>query len=210
MIKAKLYNQAGEEKGEVKLNPEIFGMTVSDELVRQALVAVMANKRQVIAHSKDRSEVRGGGRKPWKQKGTGRARHGSTRSPIWKGGGVTFGPRNVRNFSKDINKKMKVKAVLMILSDKANNQAIKILEKLEMTEPKTKKFADLTKNIKMEKSGLIVLDKMDKKIALSVSNIPKVEVIAADSLNIYDLLKYNHTIITKQALAKLEEVFLKK
>lgn len=139
-IKIKVYNQNAEAAGEIELSPKVFGMKVNNDLVHQAVVAQMANERQVIAHTKDRSEVRGGGKKPWRQKGTGRARHGSSRSPIWIGGGVTFGPRNDRNFKKRINKKMKQNAMLMVLSDKAAGNNFIILDKLEATEYKTKIF----------------------------------------------------------------------
>lgn len=209
MLTAKLYNQSGEDKGEVKLNPAIFSVKPKAAVLHQVLVAIMANRRHVIAHTKDRGEVRGGGRKPWRQKGTGRARHGSNRSPLWIGGGVTFGPTSDRNFTKKINKKMKAKALFMALSDKATNKLIMVLEKLEMPEIKAKQMAELMKKIKLDKSGLLVIDKMDKNIVCSVRNIPRLEVIAANSLNLYDVLNYQYVIITKAALKKAEEVYLK-
>jgi len=142
-INIKIYNQKIEEMGDFKLSDKVFGVKVNEGLVYQAMVAQMANERQVLAHTKDRSEVRGGGRKPWKQKGTGRARAGSTRSPIWMGGGVTFGPRKERNFKKKINKKMKQKAIAMVLSDRVDSKNFAILDKLEMNEFKTKAFTKI-------------------------------------------------------------------
>ncbi|MBU0722076.1 50S ribosomal protein L4 [Patescibacteria group bacterium] len=135
-----IYNQNAERVGDLKLSDKVFGVKVNNDLVHQATVTQMANQRQVIAHTKDRSEVRGGGRKPWRQKGTGRARHGSSRSPIWIGGGVTFGPRNDRNFKKRINKKMKQNAIFMVLSDKVANNHFAVLDKFEIIEFKTKFF----------------------------------------------------------------------
>ncbi len=140
MPKVKYYNQQAEVLGEMELNPKIFDVKINPALVHQTVVAQMANMRQVLAHTKGRGEVRGGGKKPWRQKGTGRARHGSIRSPIWRGGGVTFGPTKERNFKKDINKKMKQKAMLMALSDKVSSKNLVILDKLTVDEFKTKKF----------------------------------------------------------------------
>jgi len=148
-MKATVYNIKGVEVKEVDLDPAIFSVKVKPELVQQAVVVSQANKRQVLAHAKDRSEVAGGGRKPWRQKGTGRARHGSNRSPIWRGGGITFGPTRSRNFSLKINKKAKRKALLMSLSDKAANGKIILLDKLELEEAKTKKFFEILRNLKL-------------------------------------------------------------
>ncbi|MCU0679458.1 MAG: 50S ribosomal protein L4, partial [Planctomycetes bacterium] len=142
-IKIKVYNQSGEATKEIELNPDVFGVAANPALVHQAYVAQIANERQVLAHTKDRSEVRGGGRKPWRQKGTGRARAGSSRSPLWIGGGVTFGPTKDRNFKKNINRKMKQKALLMALSDRASQNNLFLIDKLEMAEYKTKVFNNL-------------------------------------------------------------------
>ncbi|MFH0923542.1 MAG: 50S ribosomal protein L4 [Candidatus Falkowbacteria bacterium] len=139
-ISVKIYNQKAEQVGDMKLADKVFGVKASEALVHQAMVAQMSNERQVLAHTKDRSEVRGGGKKPWRQKGTGRARVGSSRSPIWIGGGVTFGPRKDRNFKKNINKKMRQKAMFMALSDRVESGDMAVLEKLEMAEFKTKEF----------------------------------------------------------------------
>ncbi len=147
-IQYDIYSQQGDKVGQVELNPSIFGVEINSTLIHQAVVTQLANARKVLAHTKDRSEVSGGGRKPWRQKGTGRARHGSIRSPLWIGGGVTFGPTKYRNFSKKINKKMKRKAIFMALSDRVKEGQLVILDKLEIKQPKTKEFVELLKNLK--------------------------------------------------------------
>ncbi len=152
MAKATVYNQMGEKVKEVDLNPKVFGLEIKPELIQQAVVSQQANQRQNLAHTKDRGEVRGGGRKPWRQKGTGRARHGSIRSPLWRGGGITFGPTKNQNYSLKINKKAKRKAILMSLSDKATNQKIILLDKLELEEAKTKKFFKILLNLKLREA----------------------------------------------------------
>ncbi|MDD4271511.1 MAG: 50S ribosomal protein L4 [Patescibacteria group bacterium] len=213
-IKIKVYNQNAEADGEMELSPKVFGMKVNQDLVHQATVTQMANERQVIAHTKDRSEVRGGGRKPWRQKGTGRARHGSSRSPIWIGGGVTFGPRNDRNFKKRINKKMKQNAILMVLSDKAANDNFIILDKLEAAAFKTKVFnkiidgfeAKIFKSKKgAKRSFLIIVDKGDEKLSCSARNLTGIKLINTENINIVDLLKYKNLILNKAAVEKLTE-----
>jgi large subunit ribosomal protein L4 len=223
-IKIKVYNQNAEATGEMELSPKVFGMKVNNSLVYQAVTTQMANERQVIAHTKDRSEVRGGGRKPWRQKGTGRARHGSSRSPIWIGGGVTFGPRNDRNFKKRINKKMKQNALLMVLSDKAAGDNFIILDKLEITEFKTKVFNKIitgfetkilkskkketkadTKKKEVKRSFLMIVDKGDEKLSCSARNLPGVKLINTENINIVDLLKYKNLILNKAAVEKITE-----
>ncbi|MFH1583188.1 MAG: 50S ribosomal protein L4 [Candidatus Falkowbacteria bacterium] len=222
-IKIKVYNQNAEVAGEMQLSPKVFGMKVNNDLIHQAVVTQMANERQVIAHTKDRSEVRGGGKKPWRQKGTGRARHGSSRSPIWIGGGVTFGPRNDRNFKKRINKKMKQNAMLMVLSDKAAGDNFIILDKLEATEFKTKVFNKIIngfeskilkpkKEIKadaekkdIKRSFLIIVDKGDEKLSCSARNLVGIKLMNTDNINIVDLLKYKNLILNKAAVEKLTE-----
>ncbi|MBU4482340.1 50S ribosomal protein L4, partial [Patescibacteria group bacterium] len=147
MKKYLVYNSSGERIKEIELNSKIFGIEIKNSVVHQVAVAQMANSRVAIAHTKDRSEVRGGGVKPWKQKGTGRARHGSTRSPIWVGGGVTFGPTKDRNFSKKVNKKQKTKALFMCLSDKANNDLFILLDELNLENGKTQELIGVIKNL---------------------------------------------------------------
>ena len=230
-IKINIYNQKAEQVGDMKLADKVFGVKASEALVHQAMVAQMSNERHVLAHTKDRSEVRGGGKKPWRQKGTGRARVGSTRSPIWIGGGVTFGPRKDRNFKKNINKKMKQKAMFMALSDRVESGNMAVLEKLEMVEFKTKEFnamlGCLEKNIsenskhktvnskkeegktekgaKTKRSILLVNDKKDDKVKYSGRNLAGVEIINLENINLLDLLKYRNLILTVESVKKLEE-----
>jgi len=207
MAKVKLYSQDGKSIKEISLNKDIFGVKVKPELVQQAVRTQEANARQTIAHTKDRSDVRGGGRKPWRQKGTGRARHGSTRSPLWKGGGVTFGPRSDRNYSLKMNKKAKRKALFMTLSDKAQNNNIKVLDKLEMKTIKTKDLMDVIKKLKIKDSVLLVLPKSDQKIIKSAANIPQVVTINANSLNIIDVIKNKSLLILQEGLDVIEKTF---
>src|SRR3989344_1794431 len=158
MSSFKVYNQEGKEIANLELNKAIFKLPWNDDLVHQAVRVAFANQRQVLASTKDRSEVRGGGRKPWRQKGTGRARHGSIRSPLWKGGGVTFGPTTERNFKVKINKKMAQKAFLIVLSAKAKDNEILILDDLKLSAPKTKEMAKIMKNFSQVKTALLVLE----------------------------------------------------
>ncbi|MFH1671488.1 MAG: 50S ribosomal protein L4 [Candidatus Portnoybacteria bacterium] len=201
-MKEIMYNQKGEEVSKADLPEEIFGLEVNNDLVHQVVVAQMANSRKVIAHTKDRSERRGGGKKPWRQKGTGRARHGSIRSPIWRGGGVTFGPTKERNFSKKVNKKTKKKVLLMSLSSKVRDKEIVLIDNLELNEAKTKKITQvlgtLSKKLKkdLNKGTLIVLSKSDEKISRASRNIPKIKIVRADNLNILDVLSYKHLLIS--------------
>lgn len=205
--KAKVYNEKGEAVKDIELSPAIFSIKINPTVVQQVVLALQANSRLNLAHTKTRGEVRGGGRKPWKQKGTGRARHGSIRSPLWVGGGVTFGPRNDRNFSQKINKKMKRKALLMTLSDRAASEAIKVLENIDFNEFKTSRIATLLKKLETNKSVLLVSDKANLKLAKSVANLPKVEMIEARNLNALDVAKYQHLLILESALEKIEKTF---
>ena len=209
MIKAKIYNQEGKEIGEEKLNPKVFEIEIKEGLIQEVVVAQRANQRQVLAHTKGRSEIRGGGKKPWRQKGTGRARHGSSRSPIWVGGGVTFGPTKERNFSRRVNKKVRKKALLMCLSDKAKNQKLILLDKLELSEPKTKLLADILLKLPLSsKKSIVALAKSDKKLIRASQNLKKTWVTQAASLNVYDLLDREYLVMTKDSLPILEKTFL--
>jgi len=208
MTKVKVYNQIGKEVGEIKLEPKIFNIEIKPELIQQAVRTQLANKRKVIAHTKERPEVRAGGRKPWRQKGTGRARHGSIRSPIWKGGGVTFGPRKNRNFSLKMNKKARKKALLMALSDKAKNNCIVVLDKLELSVIKTKDFLKIISRLPLKKKILAVLPKSDQKIVKSDRNLPNVKTINANSLNVVDVLGYEYLLILKNSLTVIEKTYL--
>jgi large subunit ribosomal protein L4 len=210
MLKAKLYNQEGKEVKTIDLPKSVFGIQPKEQVIHQVVVAQQNNSRQVLAHAKGRAEVRGGGRKPWRQKGTGRARHGSTRSPIWVGGGVTFGPTKVRNFSKRVNKKMKKTALFMVLSDRLAADEIKFVDKIDFPKIKTKKAVDLIKKLKAGDNILIVVEKTDHNLIKSCQNLPKVSVIRADSLNVVDLLKYKKLLITEKAVESLVKVYLEK
>jgi large subunit ribosomal protein L4 len=210
-MKIKVYNQSAEFAHDLEISDKIFGVTTNQELLHQAVVAQMANERQVLADTKDRSEVRGGGKKPWKQKGTGRARVGSSRSPIWIGGGVTFGPTSDRNFSKKINKKMKQKAIFMALSDKAANNHLVILDALQMTEFKTKQFNEIllaceTKVLNTDRRNILIINESkDEKVRYSARNLKGVEIINLENINIVDLLKYKNLMLTEAAVKVLEE-----
>jgi large subunit ribosomal protein L4 len=217
-MKVNLYNQNAEIIGEAELPDEIFNVRINSDLVHQVLTAQMANSRQVIAHTKDRSEVRGGGKKPWRQKGTGRARHGSIRSPLWKGGGVTFGPTKERNFKKKINKKMKRKAVFMVLSSKARDKELILLDILKLNTPKTKealsvidrfseKLAGYKKAKKKRDSILLVMPEKNETISRAVNNLPFVETIEARNLNVKDLLEKKYLVLLKDAIPVIERTF---
>jgi large subunit ribosomal protein L4 len=214
-VNIKIYNKNAETAGEMELIDKVWNVKPNEALLHQAMVAQMANSRQVLAHTKDRSEVRGGGKKPWRQKGTGRARAGSSRSPIWIGGGVTFGPTKDRNFKKDINKKMRQKAIFMALSDKAKNQAFIVLDELKADEFKTKKINEILKkleekvlNIQREtkRSVLMVNDAKEDKLKYSARNLAGVKLLNLENINLLDLLKYKNLIISKEAVKKLEEM----
>lgn len=209
----KTYNQQGKEVGKSRLPKEIFGMALNQDLVHQVVTSQQANRRQVSAHTKSRGEVRGGGRKPWRQKGTGRARHGSIRSPLWRGGGVTFGPRKERIFKKVVPKKMRRKALLMVLSAKAKNNLIILLDELKLKEPKTREMVKLFKSFKKVlpegKSCLIALPALDKNIILASRNIPKKETIQARELNALDLLSFQYLMMPKEAIKVIKDTFIK-
>ena len=210
-----VFDQAGQEVEKITLPQEIFGLKVNEGLVKQAVEAQMSQSRIPYAHAKDRSEVRGGGKKPWRQKGTGRARHGSTRSPIWKGGGVTHGPRKEKNFAKKINKQMKRLALLMVLSGKARDNEIVILNDLKIEEPKTKLMANIVKSLKLkvksdlDKGVLIAMQAKDEKIIRAARNIPKIDTIGASSLNVVDLLAKKYLLMPKAAMEVLKKTYLK-
>lgn len=201
MLKVKVYNIKGEAVGEENLDDDIFGIEVKEGLVHQALVSQMNNSRRVLAHAKGRAEVRGGGRKPWKQKGTGRARHGSIRSPLWVGGGVTFGPTKERNFKQKINKKMKRKALLMCLSDRAKSEKVVLIDKLNLEEIKTKKLKEIMDTLPSKgKKTLVVMDKNDKNVIKSAANLSKIKTIESRNLNVLDVLAYDFLLFSTEAL----------
>jgi large subunit ribosomal protein L4 len=217
-MKTELYNQNAEVIGEAELPDGIFGVKMSHDLVHQVLVAQMANSRQVIAHTKGRGEVRGGGRKPWRQKGTGRARHASIRSPIWKGGGVAFGPTKERNFEKKVNKKEKRKALFMVLSSKIQDKELMLLENLKFEAPKTKealgvinglsgKMAGYKNTKKKRDSVLFIMPEKNKTILQAMNNLPFVEMLDAKSLNVRDLLENKYLVLLKDAVPVIENTY---
>ncbi len=206
-MKADLYNMEGKKEGEISLPEEVFGLEVNEDLIYQVARAQMSNRRQNTAHTKDRSEVRGGGRKPWRQKGTGRARHGSRRSPIWKGGGVTFGPRNERNYKKKINKKAKRKALFMVLSAKTKENLALFLSDLKVKEPKTKEMKGFLEKMPCDKRTLIVLPEIDRNAILATRNMEDVGTIQAKDLNVLDILSYKWIILPKKSVETIKQSF---
>lgn len=211
-MQAKVYNASGEVLREVKLLDAVFGVTINPVVVQRAVTAQQNNARVAIAHTKTRSEVRGGGRKPWRQKGTGRARHGSIRSPIWAGGGITFGPRSDRNFSVRINRKEAQAALRMTLTAKAQDERILLLDALTNDAAKTKPFAQMLTKLPCAKAKnlLIVQATPDRKTVLAARNIPRCSTILADSLNIRDVLKAQYLIMPEVALKVIATTFGRK
>lgn len=209
-MKATVYNKEGKKVEEISLPKEIFDVKLNTDLLHQIVVSQMANKRQITAHTKDRGDVRGGGKKPWRQKGTGRARHGSIRSPLWRGGGVTFGPRKEKIFEKDIPKKMRRKALFMVFTEKAKGKLLIILDKIEIDKPNTKEFSTILKKLPCkENTCLIALSEYDKKVFLSSRNIKKTNIIEARNLNVIDLMSSKYLLIDKDTIKILEKTFLK-
>lgn len=207
-MKVDLYTQKGEKKGQVDLPKEIFEVPFNKDLVHQALVRQLANKRVAIAHTKTRADVRGGGRKPFKQKGTGNARQGTIRAPHMRGGGVVFGPNKNRNFSKDMPKKQRRKALFCALSEKARDNEIIALEGYTSEKAQTKPFAEMLKKLPIERNVLIVISEKDQIVQKSSSNLPNTKTILANYVNIQDLQKYRKVLFFKNAIDKLKETFL--
>lgn len=206
-LKVPVFKMDGTSAGELELDDKIFGVKASPALIQQAVVAQQANSRVAIAHTKTRGEVRGGGKKPWRQKGTGRARHGSIRSPIWKGGGVTFGPRSERNFSLHMNAKAKQRALFMTLSDKAHNGKLIVLESLELPKIQTKAIAGMLKSLKLNKTVLAVLLKQDPTLWKSARNLPKVNTAPVNSLNVVDILQHDALLMPKAAVEMIGKIY---
>ncbi len=205
MPKVSLYNMDGTEAGKIELSDGIFGIDVNDSVMHQVVVAHLANKRQGTQSTLTRAEVSGGGIKPWRQKGTGRARHGSIRSPQWRKGGVVFAPKP-RDYSKDVNKKMRRLALKSALSLKVKENSIIVLKELSLKEAKTREMTEVLKNLNAKKA-LIVISGTDENIIRASKNINDVLTAQADCLNVYDVLKYDKFIITKDAVEKVEEVY---
>jgi large subunit ribosomal protein L4 len=202
MIKAPVFNLKGEAAGSVVL-PKIFETNWNPALVQQVVQSMLSNQRQILAHAKGRGEVRGGGKKPWAQKGTGRSRHGSIRSPLWKGGGTTFGPTKEKNFLKKINKKMLKEALFSVLSKKAAEGELKIME-MDLPKPKTKPLAQAVKKIVNGRSAILVSAGSNRNLILASRNLPKISCLTADTLNVYELLKHQEILLDRKALEKYE------
>ena len=217
MASVAVYNMEGKEVGTMELNDAVFGVEVNEHLVHMAVVQYLANKRQGTQKAKTRAEVSGGGRKPWRQKGTGHARQGSTRSPQWKGGGMVFAPVP-RDYSFKMNKKEKRAAMRSALTDRVLNNKLVVLDELKLDVIKTKEFKKVLDNLKLEKA-LVVTEKIDKNVYLSARNLPKVQTsyVALEesegkkevktTINVYDIMKYDTMVITKSAVANIEEVY---
>ena len=206
-----LYNQSADKIGTVELPDSVFAVPSNNDLLHQIVSSQIANRRQILAHAKTRAEVRGGGKKPWRQKGTGRARHGSIRSPIWKGGGVTFGPTKERNFSKKINKKMACKALVVALSEKARNSNIIMVGSINLNAPKTKEVFTILKSFKNKlksRSGsiLIVASSTDNNLHRAVKNIQKLGIIEARNLNALEVLSYKNLMILRDSVTEIEKL----
>lgn len=209
-MKTPLYNIKAENIGDVEIPDAIFNRPWNPDLVHQAVVMYAANARQMVAHTKTRGEVRGGGKKPWRQKGTGQARHGSRRSPIWVGGGVTFGPRNDKNYSKKMSKKMKRAALSSALSEYIRRGNLKVVEGLSVSEPKTKEALKIINNffgVTKRPSVLIVPSAAEKNLFRASRNIPRTEITPGDSLNTYRLTKNQTVLIDKEAITEIEKFY---
>ena len=205
MANVAVLNMEGKEVGTLELNDAVFGVEVNEHLVHMAVLQQLANNRQGTQKAKTRSEVRGGGRKPWRQKGTGHARQGSTRAPQWTGGGMVFAPVP-RDYSFKINKKEKRAALKSVLTAAVQENKLIVVDELKLDEVKTKKFAEVMKNLKVDKA-LVVINENDEKIVMSAKNIPSIKVSQTETINVYDILKYSNVVLTKAAVATIEEVY---
>ena len=206
MANVSVYNMEGKEVGKLDLSDAIFGVEINEHLVHMAVLQQLADKRQGTQKAKTRSEVSGGGRKPWRQKGTGHARQGSIRAPQWKGGGVVFAPVP-RDYSFKMNKKEKRAALKSALTDKAQNNNIIVVDELKFDEIKTKKFAEVMNNLKATRKALVVLADNDKNVVLSARNLAEANTTLTNTLNVYDIVNARTLVLTKDAVAKIEEVY---
>ena len=205
MANVSVYNMEGKEVGTIELNDAVFGVEVNEHLVHMAVVQQLANNRQGTQKEKTRSEVSGGGRKPWRQKGTGHARQGSTRAPQWTGGGIVFAPVP-RDYSFKMNKKEKRAALKSALTSKVQDSKLIVVDELKFDEIKTKNFANVMNNLNVNK-GLVVLAENDANVVKSAKNIPTVDTTLVNTINVYDVMKANTVVLTKDAVAKIEEVY---
>jgi large subunit ribosomal protein L4 len=208
-LEVKLYDFNGKELGNETLEPKLFGVEINPQLVQEVVVAQRKNARQVLAHTKGRSEVRGGGKKPWQQKGTGRARHGSIRSPLWVGGGITFGPTKDRNFAIKVNKKAKQKALAMVLTDKFQNDRFILVDAYNLPEAKTKFLKSSLEKLPIKNKKTLVVTKDAKdNVVLAAKNLSKVNTISYGSLNVVDLLSSEYLLVSRDLLKKISEHYL--
>ena len=205
MANVSVFNLEGNEVGTLELNDAVFGVEVNEHLVHMAVVAQLANKRQGTQKAKTRSEVSGGGKKPWRQKGTGHARQGSTRAPQWTGGGIVFAP-TPRDYTITLNKKEKRAALKSALTSRVNENKFVVVDELKFDEVKTKNFKAVMNNLKVSKA-LVVLADNDQNTVLSARNIPEVKTSLVNTINVFDILKYNTVVATKAAVASIEEVY---
>ena len=205
MANVSVYNMEGKEVGTIELNDAVFGVEVNEHLVHMAVVQQLANNRQGTQKAKTRSEVRGGGRKPWRQKGTGHARQGSTRSPQWTGGGIVFAPKP-RDYSFKMNKKEKRAALLSALTSRVEDKKFIVVEGLTFNDIKTKNMVNVLKNLEVKKA-LVVTDDDNKNVTLSSRNIPGVKTAFTNTINVYDILKYDKMVVAKDVISKIEEVY---
>ena len=205
MAKVAVYNMEGKEVGTIELNDAVFGVTVNEHLVHMAVVQQLANNRQGTQKAKTRSEVSGGGRKPWRQKGTGHARQGSIRAPQWTGGGVVFAPVP-RDYSFKLNKKEKRAALKSALTSKVQDSKLIVVDELKFDEIKTKNFTNVMNNLKVEK-GLVVIAENDANVVMSARNLADINTTLVNTINVYDVMKANTVVLTKDAVAKIEEVY---
>ncbi len=205
MSKVSVYNMKGSQVGEIELNDAVFGVEVNEHLVHMAVVSQLANNRQGTQSAKTRAEVSGGGRKPWKQKGTGHARQGSTRSPQWTGGGVVFAPKP-RDYSIKLNKKEKQLALKSALTSRVKENKFIVVDEIKLDSIKTKNFAEALDSLKVKKA-LVILNENDKNVVLSAKNIPTVKTALTNTINVFDILKYDTIVIDKAAVATIEEVY---
>ena len=206
MPKVNVYNQLGEVVGDIELNEAIFGIEVNEHVVYEVVKNHLANRRQGTQSAKTRAEVRGGGRKPWRQKGTGRARQGSIRAPQWKGGGVVFAPKP-RSYRYSVPQKVRRLAMRSVLTSKVLEGELRVLDALTIDAFSTKKAKEILKNLNLETKTIIVLSEGNEKIVKSFANLPKVETVVVDYMNVYDLLRFDNLVIVKDALSKIEEVY---
>ena len=205
MANIKVLNMSGNEVGSIELNDNIFAVEVNQHVMHQAVVQYLANQRQGTKGTKTRAEVSGGGRKPWRQKGTGRARQGSIRAPQWKGGGVVFAPKS-RDYSFKLNKKVKRLPLKSALTSKVNDSKFVVIDELKLDQIKTKDMQNVLNNINVSKA-LVVIEDGNRNVVLSARNIPDIKTASVNTINVYDILKYDSFVVTKQAVEKIEEVY---